>query len=225
MIFSRNTLEAFMGNGSFTTPLFGPVSKQSKGAETTPLDVLGTPLKPSLTPAHPDTRSPNEYAAKAQAKEQQEQKVQAEVKRHFEEATGEELIPTHRVMSPSSELLFDDEGHPTGYIDKGIIYDTGGDIIDELPLEAPPWYLDPVEYVGRGVALRRVWKQGREIPISKDFRIAPFGNRRANDREGQLPHYHRRGVDSEGNTIPGQGIGRHRPWQTKEPDTNFLDRF
>ena len=32
-------------------------------------------------------------------------------------------------------------------------------------------------------------------------------------------HYHRRG------TVPGQGIGRHRPWQTKSTDIRFWDRF
>ena len=58
----------------------------------------------------------------------------------------------------------------------------------------------------------------------KDFRVAPFGNRTGH-KYGELPHYHRRGTDSSGNTIPGQGIGRHRPWERKSTDKRFQDRF
>lgn len=66
--------------------------------------------------------------------------------------------------------------------------------------------------------------KGREITIGKDFRIAPFGNRTGN-QFGELPHYHRRGLDPTGQTLPGQGIGRHRPWETKSPDKNWCDRW
>jgi hypothetical protein len=59
---------------------------------------------------------------------------------------------------------------------------------------------------------------GREVSFGKNFRIAPFGNRTGHPL-GELPHYHRRGVD------PRQGIGRHRPWETKSPDKSFWDRF
>ena len=38
-------------------------------------------------------------------------------------------------------------------------------------------------------------------------------------------HYHRRVVGPNGKTIPGQGIGRHRPWQTSSFDASFWDRF
>ena len=44
------------------------------------------------------------------------------------------------------------------------------------------------------------------------------------DKQNGL-HYHRRGVDINGTTNPGQGIGRHRPWQKKSTDKSFLDRF
>jgi hypothetical protein len=30
---------------------------------------------------------------------------------------------------------------------------------------------------------------------------------------GQLPHYHRRVVGPDGETVPGQGIRWHRPWE------------
>ena len=42
--------------------------------------------------------------------------------------------------------------------------------------------------------------------------------------EGKVPHYHRRIVGPDGKTVPGGGIGRHRPWQ-KRPPGKFLDRF
>jgi len=69
------------------------------------------------------------------------------------------------------------------------------------------------------------FNSGREIVFSKNFRLAPFGNRTGNTL-GELPHYHRRGIDPvTGNTRPGQGIGRHRPWETKSTDKSFWDRF
>jgi uncharacterized protein RhaS with RHS repeats len=65
---------------------------------------------------------------------------------------------------------------------------------------------------------------GSEIVLG-DSRIAPFGNRTGNPT-GKYPHYHRRGIDpTNGKTIPGQGIGRHRPWDLKSTDKSFWDRF
>jgi len=66
---------------------------------------------------------------------------------------------------------------------------------------------------------------GFEAKLVANLRIAPFGNRTGHAL-GRYPHYHRRGVDAAtGDTLPGQGIGRHRPWETKSPDTSFWDRF
>jgi RHS repeat-associated protein len=76
-----------------------------------------------------------------------------------------------------------------------------------------------------GGALYRGYRLGREISFGKNFRIAPFGNRTGHPI-GRFPHYHRRGVDSAtGQTRPGQGIGRHRPWEKKSPDTSIWSRF
>jgi len=66
---------------------------------------------------------------------------------------------------------------------------------------------------------------GREISVGPNFRLAPFGNRTGNVF-GRWPHYHRRVVDpATGQTVPGGGIGRHRPWQPKSTDNSFWDRF
>ncbi len=65
---------------------------------------------------------------------------------------------------------------------------------------------------------------GSEYKFGPNLRIAPFGNRTGHPT-GRYPHYHRRVVDGAGETLPGQGIGRHRPWDTKSPDTSFWDRF
>jgi hypothetical protein len=65
----------------------------------------------------------------------------------------------------------------------------------------------------------------REITLGKNFRIAPFGNNTGHPI-GRFPHYHRRGIDPiTKQTYPGQGIGRHRPWETKSTDISFWDRF
>ncbi len=69
------------------------------------------------------------------------------------------------------------------------------------------------------------YKTGNEFKIGNNFRLAPFGNRTGH-LIGKFPHYHRRGIDSKtGNTMPGQGIGRHRPWETKSTDKSFWDHF
>ena len=66
---------------------------------------------------------------------------------------------------------------------------------------------------------------GREISLGRNFRLAPFGNRTGHSL-GRWPHYHRRAIDrATGQTRPGQGIGRHRPIETKSNDTSFWDRF
>jgi RHS repeat-associated protein len=65
---------------------------------------------------------------------------------------------------------------------------------------------------------------GREINLGPNARIAPFGNRTSHPT-GELPHYHRRVTAPNGKTLPGQGIGRHRPWDVKSTDTSFWDRF
>lgn len=85
------------------------------------------------------------------------------------------------------------------------------------------------EYVGGLVAGAAVtskgYATGAELSIGRNFRIAPWGNRTGHPI-GKFPHYHRRGApDANGNTPPGQGIGRHRPWEKKSTDTCGCDRF
>lgn len=75
-----------------------------------------------------------------------------------------------------------------------------------------------------GAGLIRGYRAGSEISIGNNLRIAPFGNRTGHPT-GRYPHYHRRVVDSGGQTVPGQGIGRHRPWDSRSTDTSVLDRF
>jgi len=66
-------------------------------------------------------------------------------------------------------------------------------------------------------------RAGQEITVGDNFRAAPFGNRTGHPT-GRLPHYHLRRLDDAGTVIPGQGIRRHRPWDTRSLDTSFLDR-
>ena len=62
---------------------------------------------------------------------------------------------------------------------------------------------------------------GGELSFGKNLRVAPFGNRTGH-RYGKWPHYHRR---PSGSPPPGQGIGRHRPWEPSKHDTGWWDRF
>jgi hypothetical protein len=68
---------------------------------------------------------------------------------------------------------------------------------------------------------------GREISLGSRFRFSPFGNRNVNKWYMRIPHYHRSVPDPlrPGDSIPGQGIGRHRPWETKSTDTSWWDRW
>jgi hypothetical protein len=84
-----------------------------------------------------------------------------------------------------------------------------------------------------GGAIGGAWSAGRwwtslELEFGPNLRLAPFGNRGVGHPPhpiGRYPHYHRRGVDAQGNTLPGQSLKRHRPLETKGTDTGFLDRF
>ena len=77
----------------------------------------------------------------------------------------------------------------------------------------------PIGYVaGKTVKFARY---GGELSFGKNFRIAPFGNRTVHPT-GRFPHYHRR---FSSNPRDGQGIGRHRPWDTNSYDRTFWDRF
>ena len=75
-----------------------------------------------------------------------------------------------------------------------------------------------------GTRVVQTVRSGKEIKIGNNFRIAPFGNGTGHPI-GKFPHYHRRGLDANGVTKPGQGIGRHRPWETKVSDKSWRDRF
>ncbi len=67
---------------------------------------------------------------------------------------------------------------------------------------------------------------GREYSFGRNFRVAPFGNRTGHPI-GRWPHYHRRVPDPHhpGQSLHGQGIDRHRPWESSTHDTSWLDRW
>jgi hypothetical protein len=66
---------------------------------------------------------------------------------------------------------------------------------------------------------------GKKYKFGKNLKIAPFGNRTGHPT-GELPHYHRRNnVPPNGQVEPGQGLPRHRPWDSSKFDKSFKDRF
>ena len=74
--------------------------------------------------------------------------------------------------------------------------------------------------------LKQVEWRGGEIRIGDNFRIKPLPSRGRSWPE-RLPHYHRRVPNpaTPGESYPGQGIGRHRPWQKSRADRHWRDRF
>lgn len=86
-------------------------------------------------------------------------------------------------------------------------------------------------------AVAGVRYKGQELVFQNGVRIAPVGNRRIGDQVNhwhrRLPHYHRSVKDPvTGLGKENQGIGRHRPWETRSgprpPETrkgSFWERF
>jgi hypothetical protein len=67
---------------------------------------------------------------------------------------------------------------------------------------------------GYDTAARLGFTTGREIPITDDLRVSPFGNSEADKWSARLPHYHRRITDEFGNTVEGGSLSKwHRPWE------------
>lgn len=95
-------------------------------------------------------------------------------------------------------------------------------------LWTPDTYFDTFSTLagaGIGSGGLRGFRAGKEITFGRNFRIAPFGNRTGH-ATGRFPHYHRRGIDpNTGLTRPGQGIGRHRSWDSRSTDKTWMDRF
>lgn len=110
------------------------------------------------------------------------------------------------------------------YTQGGTTFNSNGVPIGEVGIEEPNPLLDPVNYAGGLAGIG--YKTDSEITLFKGLRVAPFGNRTPNPY-GKWPHYHRNvpNPTKPGQSIPGQGIGRHRPWETKSPDKSFWDRF
>ena len=97
----------------------------------------------------------------------------------------------------------------------------------EMADEGTPYLIiaaDPAAVVSPTIRTVSTIRTGGEMAIGNNARIALFGNRTGN-KYGRFPHYHRRVTDSTGNSLNGQGIGRHRPWQTTKYDKSFWDRF
>ena len=82
----------------------------------------------------------------------------------------------------------------------------------------------PEAYITPGGLAAKGYIRGAELSMGKNFRLAPFGNRTGHPT-GRFSHYHRRVIDRTGNVEAGQGIRRHRPWDTRSTDKTFSDRF
>ena len=198
------------GGNSYDQPLFKGFSALADQTDPAP--------KPKQKPA-----------SKLEEHKRQEKQQQAELKRHFEEAVGgEEPWPTGRVPE-TSKTMYDESGQKTGYYDKGIIYDVQGNIVDEVPLEAPDLLLDPDLWITLGAGgATRGFQRGIEFRLGKNFKIAPFGNR-AGHPTGKWPHYHRskryKTGRHKGEVMRDQGQKRHRPWDDKPSDNHWWDKF
>ena len=73
------------------------------------------------------------------------------------------------------------------------------------------WF-DAAVGCGLGALEGAGWATGWELNVGKNLRFAPFGNRTGHPF-GRWPHYHRRIVDSNRDTIPGGSMKWHRPWE------------
>ncbi|HEX6374083.1 MAG TPA: RHS repeat-associated core domain-containing protein, partial [Allosphingosinicella sp.] len=145
--------------------------------------------------------------------------------------TPAELLPGAFADSPHAAICGNEdcsEAIVTAPTKKKPFYFNGRKWVSN-PHWVKPWYSDYVDYgtgfffagpmlVIAGVEVGTPIVIGAEIKIASKMRLAPWGNRTGH-RYGKWPHYHRKGVG------PGQGKSRHRPWESKSPDTSFWDRF
>ena len=92
---------------------------------------------------------------------------------------------------------------PDGFQTRTMIDDERSELIGGLAVD---WASMGFSAVG--------YSTGREFKIGDILRMAPWGNRTGNPC-GELPHYHRRIIGPAGSTIPGGGIGWHRPWEQR----------
>ena len=126
-------------------------------------------------------------------------------------------------------LLWGDEAGEEAlhyWVDKAV--NTGNSLYYVPAFFAALWTPDTSESTAEALSLcigGEWYRTGKEFSFGKNFRIAPLGNRTGHPI-GRFFHYHRRGIDPKtGDTLPGQGIGRHRPWEKKSTDKSFWDRF
>lgn len=91
-------------------------------------------------------------------------------------------------------------------------YAKNGRYVFDSAYQAPWWsaYFDACFAVCPPL-IAAIWV-GPEIVTASGTRIAPLGNR-TRRLVSQLPHYHRRVIGPDGETLAGQGIGWHRPWE------------
>lgn len=157
--------------------------------------------------------------------------MSSEFSKWFAEAIGLNADSRADAGQRTSPKKMEEESEAKGYIKNGIVYDAQGNMIDELPLEDPEFPFDPVDllgYIGYGASLGRLYRAGSEIvfkPKSGQIRIAPFGNRRGDPDHGNKPHYHVGRKDSSGKVRRDQGVDRHRPWESRETDKHWWDKF
>lgn len=81
--------------------------------------------------------------------------------------------------------------------------------------------------IGRLLARLGLGYKGGELLFGRNVRLNLLGTRRRPCTwPERLPHDHRRGrPDARGRTPPGQGVGRHRPWEASAHDGSVWDRF
>jgi hypothetical protein len=107
----------------------------------------------------------------------------------------------------------------------GFAGDAGSQLLFNGPCEDFDWWR-ALQAAGIGALTGGLFARGPEFRIGDRARVAPFGNRTGHPT-GEYPHYHRSvpHPTQPGQSAPGQGIGRHRPWDTRSTDTSWTDRF
>lgn len=170
--------------------------------------------------------------------------------RDYDPVLGRYLQPDPLGTAAGSNLYGYADGNPVSFVDPDgrnpLLWMLGGAVLAggldlALQLDANDSNLDCVDWwevggsgllgaVG-GVAEwtvktgRIAWKGG-ELVAGRNWRFNPAGNwRNARSWQDRLPHYHRRSLGAEGKAPSGQGIGRHRPWDSRPTDKSFWDRF
>jgi hypothetical protein len=174
-------------------------------------------------------RTATEVAQAAAESSRSDPRTRFEEEARVQVAGGNELIDLQALQEAGPGCVGEQCLGPEDLLLAERVFDAVSDALSTID-EACGLKCDVASVLLPTAAAWRWYRIGKEFRLFRTpgriERIAPFGNR-TGDPIGRFPHYHRRVPDpaKPGHSLPGQGIRRHRPLETRPTDRSWRDRF